>query len=270
MDGCVMERFFLGTHQPGWLWHFDEPMFVSDRRLRHIKRLPRAAGPWALDSGGFTELSMHGSWDHGPNPAEYADRVRRYQRTIGNLAWVAPQDWMTEPSILARTGLTVAEHQTRTVDNLADLRALALDVPWTPVVQGQTPGDYIRHVELYAAAGIDLTREPLVGVGSVCRRQGTTELGDILHALHDTGLHHLHGFGLKKRGLTRYAHLLDSADSLAWSYEARRAPRLPECQEHKNCANCPRYAFAWRRQLLAALDHPAPGERQPLLVGEVA
>jgi hypothetical protein len=27
-------RFFLGTHQPGWLARRPEPLFISDRRLR--------------------------------------------------------------------------------------------------------------------------------------------------------------------------------------------------------------------------------------------
>lgn len=253
MGGGAVKTFYLGTHQPGWLGHFNEPMFVSDRRLREYKRPPRAVGPWALDSGGFTELSMHGTWADGPTVQEYADRVRRYQRIIGNLQWAAPQDWMCEGFILAKTGLTVTEHQWRTIDNLVDLRAYAPDLPFIPVLQGQTIDDYLRHVDLYRAVGYDLTQEPLVGVGSVCRRQAEDEAGEIFQALHDAGLHHLHGFGLKKRGVAKFGHLLDSADSLAWSFDARRRPRMEQCQEHKNCANCPRFAFAWRQQLLEAV-----------------
>ena len=79
-------EFFLGTHQPGWLRTSTVPLFVSDRRLRGYKTLPKAMTQWALDSGGFTELSTHGSWDHGPAPREYADRVRRYRDEIGQLA----------------------------------------------------------------------------------------------------------------------------------------------------------------------------------------
>lgn len=61
-------------------------------------------------------------------------------------------------------------------------------------------------------------------------------------------------------GLERFAHLLDSADSLAWSFAARCEPRLPNCQGHKNCANCARYALAWRGELLAQV---ASGEARP-------
>jgi hypothetical protein len=100
--------FFVGIHHPGWLRTASMPLFVSDRRLRGYKTLPRAATAWALDSGGFTELSRYGTWDHGPTPARYAARIRRYQDEIGHLAWAAPQDWMCEPAITARTGLTVS------------------------------------------------------------------------------------------------------------------------------------------------------------------
>ncbi len=92
--------FLLGTHHPNWLATSHIPLFVSDRRLRTYKHLPRAAVPWALDSGAFTELATHGDWSHGPTPKEYVDRVRRYQREIGGLLWAAPQDWMCEPEIV--------------------------------------------------------------------------------------------------------------------------------------------------------------------------
>jgi len=251
--------FLLGTHQPGWLTSAGVPLFVSDRRLRRYRRLPRARAPWALDSGGFTELATFGTWAHGPTPAEYVARARRYGDEIGHLAWIAPQDWMCEPVILAGTGLTAAEHQRRTVANFVQLRDLAPDLPIVPVVQGWTPGDYLRCVDRYGTAGIDLTTEPLVGVGTVCRRQGTRDAGRILHALHTAGVRRLHGFGFKTLGLIEYGDLLASADSMAWSFEARRRGQpLPGCTRHRNCANCLRYALAWRERLIATLTQRSP------------
>jgi hypothetical protein len=255
-------QFLLGTHMPNWLAtsHLDGPdsrpvpLFISDRRLRRYRRLPRAVVSWALDSGGFTELSTHGSWQHGPTPAEYVARIRRYRDDIGSLLWAAPQDWMCEPWITAKTGLTVAEHQRCTVDNLVQLRSLAADLDIIPVVQGEKPDDYLRCADLYTRAGIDLTREPLVGVGSVCRRQNTSDVGRILAALRGHGIDRLHGFGFKILGLRRYAYLLASADSMAWSIAARREPPLPDCHGHINCANCPRYAYRWRQHAATAAD----------------
>ena len=39
---------------------------------------------------------------------------------------------------------------------------------------------------------------------------------------------------------------------MAWSYAARRAPALPGCTGHLNCANCLTYAARWRDRVLAA------------------
>jgi hypothetical protein len=178
--------------------------------------------------------------------------VRRYQEEIGQLAWAAPQDWMCEPHLVAATGLGVAEHQRRTVTNYLTLRDLAPGLPFIPVVQGWTVDDYRRCVDLYDQAGVDLAAAELVGVGSVCRRQATTPVGAILAALHQVGVRRLHGFGFKTIGLARYGHLLTSADSMAWSAQARRQPPLSGCAGHINCANCSRYALAWRARVLAA------------------
>jgi hypothetical protein len=245
--------FFLGTHQPGWLARVDVPLMVSHRTLAGRRRLPRARCRWVLDSGGFTELSLHGSWQ--TCPAAYADAVARYAEAIGRLAWASPQDWMCEPAMLARTGLTVDRHQALTVDNYCTLRQLAPGLPFIPVLQGWTPADYLACIDRYAAMGIDLAALPLVGLGSVCRRQASSQIGAIAGELAGVGLR-LHGFGVKRRGLARYADHLASADSLAWSYAARRRPALAGCTRHRNCANCPHYALAWRAQVIAALDGP--------------
>jgi hypothetical protein len=250
--------FYLGTHLPHWLALPDVavPLFISDRRLRRYRRLPSATTAWALDSGGFTELARHGTWDHGPTPAHYAARIRRYRDEIGHLAWAAPQDWMCERHITARTGLTVAEHQRRTVDNYLRLRELGPDLPIIPVVQGDTAADYLRCVDRFAASGVDLARVELVGVGSVCRRQSTSQVGDILTGLHRVGVTRLHGFGIKVAGLARHGHLLASADSMAWSAQARRRPALAGCA-HRSCANCRRYALSWRRKVVATATRAA-------------
>ena len=256
-------NFFLGTHHPHWLADArftDVPLFVSHRSLGRYKTLPRAVGSWALDSGGFTELSMHGRWTLPA--AEYARAVLRYRDEIGGLAWASPQDWMCEPQMLAATGLTVDEHQRRTVESVMELRVLG--APVIPVLQGWTSGDYYEHVEDYERAGIDLAREPIVGVGTVCRRQNTLTASVLMCGLASMGLR-LHGFGFKATGLRMSAGHLASADSLAWSYNARRERPLPECRgRHKNCANCPRWALSWREALLSSLDRD---DRQMMLAG---
>jgi hypothetical protein len=243
-------QFFLGTHQPAWLGRTSVPLFVSRRRLTGRKALPRAAGPWALDSGGFSELSLHGGWT--VTPRAYAAEVRRFAAEIGGLQWAAPQDWMCEPVMLAKTGRSVAAHQRLTVRNYLDLREIAPDLPWVPVLQGWEPDDYRHCVDLYAAAGVDLAALPLVGLGSVCRRQHTRTAARVVERLQPL---RLHAFGFKLTGLAAVAPLLASADSMAWSLAARRRPALPGCS-HRNCANCLRYALEWQRRVLALLARP--------------
>ena len=85
----------------------------------------------------------------------------------------------------------------------------------------------------------------------MCRRQSTGQIAVIVTTLASLGLR-LHGFGIKTTGLHLYGHLLASADSMAWSYAARRAPALPGCTGHRNCANCLTYATSWRTRILAA------------------
>jgi hypothetical protein len=134
------------------------------------------------------------------------------------------------------------------------LRSRAPELPWLPVLQGYELDDYRRHVDDYARVGIDLRAEPLVGLGSVCRRQATPEIHRIVTTLARQGLR-LHGFGVKTSGLVQYGWALHSADSLAWSDDARRLGRpLAGCvhpRGGKTCANCLRYALWWRARVLA-------------------
>ena len=53
-------------------------------------------------------------------------------------------------------------------------------------------------------AGVDLASLPLVGVGSVCRRQGTAGIAALLAELARAGMK-LHCFGMKVSGLRRAA-----------------------------------------------------------------
>lgn len=82
-----MISFYLGTHMPNWLETAGVPLFISHRRLSGRRSLPRAAHGWALDSGGFSELSLYGEWR--TTPEEYVTAVRRYDTEIGRLEWAA-------------------------------------------------------------------------------------------------------------------------------------------------------------------------------------
>lgn len=139
-------------------------------------------------------------------------------------------------------------HQARTVTNFLALRAIAPELPIAPVLQGYAVADYLRHARDYASAGVDLTLLPLVGVGSVCRRQAQTDAAEIIGAIRGLGIRP-HGFGFKKEGIRLAGRNLESSDSLAWSFGARLRPPLPGCRHGKSgtgkCNNCPLYALAY-------------------------
>jgi hypothetical protein len=253
-------RFYLGTHQPAWLARdLGVPLLVSHRRLAGRRSLPRATGPWALDSGGFTELSLYGQWR--TDTRTYVAAVRRYSEEIGHLDWAAGQDWMVESHVRARTGASLLAHQIRTVTNYLQLRELAPELPFIATLQGQSVTDYQRCADLYERQGVDLAALPRVGVGSICRRQHSGEVEQIVRSLAGRGLR-LHTFGAKVLGLARYADAICSSDSLAWSFRGRHVPGCSP--SHRSESNCVHFALAWHTKLLAALpadtrDRPDPG-----------
>ena len=244
-------RFYLGTDRPYWLVNspIDIPMMVSRRVLNY--RTPRSHSrvDWVLDSGGFTELQLHGGW-HNVTPDQYVEEIEAFA-TLGRLQWASPQDWMCEPHMVDRTGLSVAAHQELTISNFLDLSARQTAAPIIPVLQGWTHDDYLKHVDDYLTAGVDLTTFDTVGLGSVCRRQSTDEIAEIVSDLASLGLR-LHGYGMKRLAFTKVGEHLHSADSMAWSYAGRRQPD-PDCPK-TSCNHCLHYALNWREETLAGFE----------------
>lgn len=211
-------RFFIGLHQPSDAKHFGSA-FISVNRLRPRKG-PFQVQDWIMDSGAFTEISTHGRYRH--DVAEYASEIRRWAGN-GNLLAAVAQDWMCEPFIVEKTGLSVGLHQTLTVDRYDALRETdTAGVYVMPVLQGYAREDYLRHLDLY---GSRLGTNAWVGVGSICKRNGKPQdVEQVLTAIKAARPDlRLHGFGLKTTALS-YAPVraaLHTADSMAWSFHAR-------------------------------------------------
>lgn len=224
-----MLDFFVGLHQPADGRHF-ESACISINRLRR-RRKPVGCAV-LVDSGAFTELAMHGCYRS--SVAEYAaDLYRLHTEGVASIVAAVAQDFMCEPFMLKRTGMTIADHQRLTIERYDDLvaeldRLFEGSCPFVvlPVLQGYEPADYRTHVHAY---GDRLGRGMWVGVGSVCKRQGDPErIVEVLSAIHAIRPDlRLHGFGVKQTSLLHpgVRSLLSSADSLAWSYAARREGR---------------------------------------------
>lgn len=217
-----METFFIGVHQPSDARKVDAA-FISVHRI--AKRVsPFTVGDWIMDSGAFSTILKHGGYPEGPGA--YAAQIRRWARN-GNLLAAVTQDYMCEPQMLAITGKTVDEHQRLTVERYDALMACDLGgVYLMPVLQGYTPDDYVRHIRMY---GDRLKDGMWVGVGSVCKRNGDpASIEEVLLAIkRERPDLLLHGFGIKTTALSSglVRDLLHTADSMAWSYAARKQGR---------------------------------------------
>jgi hypothetical protein len=239
-------RFYLGTHIPAWVERVDVPWFVSVTRLLDRKS-PLVGRNWVMDSGGFTQIAKYG---------RYTISESDYHRAIAMHKPGAAfcQDWMCEPSMLQRTGLSVQEHQKRTLSSYLSLSGECPEV--RPVLQGWSSKDYARHVQMYQQAGVDMSQ--LFGVGSVCSRNGSEEvIVNILRLVNREcpGIR-LHGFGLKSTALTNghVVSMLESADSMAWSSRGRRTKLCNWGCPSRSCGNCLEFALLWRRKVLAGIN----------------
>lgn len=213
-------KFYIGLHHTTLAKHF-ESSFISINILRNRKS-GFEVNDWIMDSGAFTEISNFGEFRFPVS--EYAEQIDKWAEN-GNMELAVAQDYMCESFILSKTGLSIKEHQRLTIDRYDKLIGLT-SVPIMPVLQGYEFIDYIEHLKMY---GDRLKPEMRVGVGSICKRnKNPMEIVRILHSikLSRSDLR-LHGFGIKKTSLmNQYVqHLLYSADSMAWSFTARREGR---------------------------------------------
>lgn len=214
-------RFFVGLHQVSDAKHFAR-CFISVNRLVQRKSA-FTVNEWILDSGAFSTILQHGGY---PHPVEqYAAQIRRWKDN-GKLLAAVTQDYMCEPHMLQRTGLTVEDHQHLTVERYDQLCQQVDGVYILPVLQGYAPQEYVQHLAMY---GERLAEHAWVGVGSICKRNSTPlAVEAVLRAIKTSRPDlRLHGFGLKTTALASKAirQLLDTADSMAWSFAARREGR---------------------------------------------
>jgi hypothetical protein len=198
---------------------------------------------WIMDSGAFHCISQHGK--HLLSEDEYLEKIYQFS-ACGTLRAAVCQDWMCEPFILEKTGMSVEQHQKLTLQSWVRLQEMS-DVPILPVLQGFSPSDYVNHLRMY---GDRLDNGAWIGVGSVCKRNGNPDaIEDVLLSIkRERPDLRLHGFGLKIKALERATvrSLLFSSDSMAWSYAGRKDLD----------ANDPRRALAYAAQVEAVIDHP--------------
>jgi hypothetical protein len=240
-------KFFLGLHQPADAEKTRVSVFISMARLiNRKKRLDH--DDWIMDSGGFTMISKHGNYTVSED--QYLACVERHNPTHAFC-----QDWMCEEFILKKTGLSVKEHQNKTIESYLSLSKR--DDRIRPVLQGWLLNDYLDHIGMYVNSGINM--DQLFGLGTVCSRNSKpNEIFEIVAGIKRSHPEiRLHGFGVKTESLAMCAGLLESADSMAWSSRGRRMKLCPDC-DIKSCANCLEFALLWRKRILMQVKNYTP------------
>ena len=99
-----------GLHQPSDAKHFTR-CCISVKRLNghRLRSLPLGCPHVLLDSGAFTELAEHGHYRS--SVATYANEIKRlHSQGVAAIDAAVTQDWMCEPFMLAKTGLTGCHH----------------------------------------------------------------------------------------------------------------------------------------------------------------
>ncbi len=247
-------RFYIGLHQPSDARHFQR-VCISVNRVRGRRSTVlighENSGSALLDSGAFTELTTYGAYRH--SVGEYAQEVKRLCKLMNLDACVA-QDYMCEPFMLAKTGLSLADHQRLTIARYDELLTHDLPCYVLPVLQGFAPSDYVDHIQAY---GDRFDLNSWVGVGSVCKRN--TDPGSVSRVLQAIKVKRpdlrLHGFGVKLTALKHPAvrDLLYSADSMAWSFHARKNGRSAndwrEAFTFTQAVEMPRACAPWQTEM---------------------
>lgn len=169
-----------------------------------------------VDCGGYSFMMNKG--EYGPL-GDYVEYLRRWQPD-----YYALRDYPCEPDVLDEHNAHVRQHQLKTTDaHVEMLDAVGdLDGQAVAVVQGWDVEDYLFHIDHLREHGVPLET---VAIGSVCRRNAEQDIERVIRAVREELPDaHLHAFGVKTSVFkhTSARQLLDSADSLAYSYASMK------------------------------------------------
>lgn len=179
----------------------------------------------ALDSAGFVAMKVHGGYPWSIH--QYCDLVQEpIKGMIEPWSWWSQMDFCCEPEI-ASNEAQVKERINATVESLSlcidEAKKRGMRMPM-PILQGWRPIDYELCVGLFDQI-LDGNWPPLVGVGSVCRRQlnGPNGLIPVINSISRLlPKSKLHLFGVKGLAIAHLGDNVESIDSCAWDFAARK------------------------------------------------
>ncbi len=247
-------KLYLGVWNIKHARNAPQFMFSLRRLKKRISAVPFNSLDWVMDSGAFSEINLNGKYTF--TPAEYLQYVELHRPPL-----FFNMDYMCEPFVLQKTGLTVTKHQEMTIENQIKIMDLldGYDIrgEFAGCIQGWQIEDYLKHIDMLKNQGLITAK---MGIGSVCRRTSKSQILKILQAVkQELPNTKLHGFGVKTDILKEplVYEFLESCDSMAWSFAGRRdikSCKICEYPNAKNCANCYYYMLKWYRRLQSVHD----------------
>lgn len=188
----------------------------DDTRQRfRIRRPPSNVSSIAIDSGGFTAARRWGKYPWSFK--QYVDFIRASSRDR-ILDFCACMDYACERDVNLGIMATNQERIDATIANDIALRALAPDLPWLSVLQGNTFEERAYDLERRRILGIPPTG--YVGLGSVCGRPPVESRQVVKFYIDRLPGVQYHGFGFHSQALDddEVANAVKSWDSYAWNW----------------------------------------------------
>jgi hypothetical protein len=206
-------------------WLLSAGRYWSGGRFRQSEDFERTrslGGLVFLDSGAQQFFSKFRGDRYPYTPAQYLDFALNAVKADLIATLDLPLD------ILAPRGLPVAEGIRRTVEYGVDVVALAENLGAldrvVPVLQGfDGPSQWLECLDLYKQHGITPQRFRLWGLGSVCMMRSPRLVEGVVSAVRGAlGGAKIHVFGIAVNALRRVFRLVDSYDTSAWVYWAKK------------------------------------------------
>lgn len=200
----------------------------DDSRKRFQVRRPPAdhVASICIDSGGFTAAKRWGAYPW--EPAQYAEFIRAVSRDVP-LDFCAILDYACERGVNREHYQTNVERIEATIENERACREAAPDLPWLPVLQGDTLEE--RSYDLSRRRGLGMLPTDYAGIGSVCGRGAKAARAVIrFYAAHLFGVRY-HAFGMHVGAMDDKVvpGALRSWDSYSWTWaRGARMERAPE------------------------------------------
>lgn len=197
----------------------------SDRRRFRIRRPPAEhIASLCVDGGGFTAARRWGTYPWSPE--QYADFIRAVARDVP-LDFCAVLDYACERGVDRSVLATNRERIEVGLENERACREAAPDLPWLPVLQGDSLEE--RAYDLALRRREDLVPAEYAGVGSVCGRGAKGAREAITWLRGQLPRVQFHGFGLHVHALRDPVvyDALRSWDSYSWTWPAAPKKERP-------------------------------------------